>query len=272
MGVGCGHWGARTRVAAAAIDHTGLLNSPIDLNSAWAGMANFNTHFNVAFAASGVMGLVFYKAGMLSGSTFLGCVAMGTVGGLLPDIDSDHSTPVRVGFVVLSMAVAFALVVWLVAQLSLLALIGVWVLTFVTMRHGVLALYSHLTVHRGMVHSVPYMALLALLVVWGSHHGFGTSAQTSWFLGAFTWFGALVHLVLDELYSVNLLGMKLKKSSGTALKFFRWEQRHRYVTLYAVVAFLCWWGPPAGAFWATLNDPLGWLLLKQALLPSALGL
>ena len=78
-------------------------------------------------------------------------------------------------------------------------LVAVWLLGFVTMRHGVLALYSQLTVHRGMVHSVPYMAVLALLVVLLAHHGFGQTALASWFLGLFVWFGALVHLLLDEL-------------------------------------------------------------------------
>lgn len=233
-------------------------------------MANFNTHFNVAFAASGVMGLVFFKAGMLSAPLFLGCVLLGTVGGLLPDIDSDNSTPVRVGFVVVSLAVAFALVVALVGRLSLLGLVVVWLLGFVTMRHGVLALYSQLTVHRGMVHSVPYMAVLALLVVLLAHHGFGQTALASWFLGLFVWFGALVHLLLDELYSVNLLNVQLKKSFGTALKWFVWAERYRYLGLYAVLALLWAVAPPAQPLLQTLNDPLGWLLLRQSLWPAGL--
>ena len=50
-------------------------------------MANFNTHISVAFVASGVTGLVIYKAGMLIAPEYLMCVVAGTIGGLLPDID-----------------------------------------------------------------------------------------------------------------------------------------------------------------------------------------
>ena len=61
-------------------------------------MANFNTHFNVAFMASATLGVVMFKAGMLSPSLLIGCVAAGTIGGLLPDLDSDNSRPLDIGF------------------------------------------------------------------------------------------------------------------------------------------------------------------------------
>ena len=42
-------------------------------------MANFNTHISVAFVASGVTGLVIYKAGMLTAPEYLMCVVAGTI-------------------------------------------------------------------------------------------------------------------------------------------------------------------------------------------------
>lgn len=61
-------------------------------------MANFNTHLNGAFAVSGIAALTIYKTGLIDDSAFLMCVALGTIGGLLPDLDSDNSTPIKLGF------------------------------------------------------------------------------------------------------------------------------------------------------------------------------
>ena len=85
-------------------------------------MANFNTHISVAFVASGVTGLVIYKAGMLTAPEYLMCVVAGTIGGLLPDIDLDHSVPATVGFNVVSLLSAFFIVILCVGQFSLVAL------------------------------------------------------------------------------------------------------------------------------------------------------
>ncbi|MGM8887925.1 metal-dependent hydrolase, partial [Psychrobacter sp. 1U2] len=73
-------------------------------------MANFNTHLNVAFMVSGTLSLAVYKAGLVGDSGFLMCVALGTIGGLLPDLDSDHSTPIKLGFNIISFVFAFGLV------------------------------------------------------------------------------------------------------------------------------------------------------------------
>lgn len=211
-------------------------------------MANFNTHFNVAFAASGIAGLFLYKVGLITTGLYLSCVLAGTLGGLLPDIDSESSTPVRVGFRVVSMAVAFAMVIHYTDRYSVSMLLGLWALTYITIRHGILRLYSHLTVHRGVVHSVPYMALLALLAVYSSYYLFEQNTVSSWFIGAFVLGGALIHLILDEMYSVNLLGVRLKKSFGTALKFFEWDRKFTYIILYGLVISLWGLAPSMGDF------------------------
>ena len=44
---------------------------------------------------SGTLSLTVYKAGLIDDSGFLVCVALGTIGGLLPDLDSDNSTPLK---------------------------------------------------------------------------------------------------------------------------------------------------------------------------------
>ncbi|WP_227511799.1 hypothetical protein [Psychrobacter sp. ENNN9_III] len=89
-------------------------------------MANFNTHLNVAFMVSGTLSLTVYKAGLVDDSGFLMCAALGTIGGLLPDLDSDNSTPIKLGFNLISFVFAFGLVMHWRSELSLLALIVLW--------------------------------------------------------------------------------------------------------------------------------------------------
>lgn len=233
-------------------------------------MANFNTHISVAFLASGVAGLLAYKAGMITAPQFLLCTIVGTLGGLLPDIDLDHSVPAQVGFHVVSLLVAFAVVIYWSSQSSIVGLMGLWLMTYAVMRWGVIKLFNQLTVHRGMVHSLPYMAVLAIGLVDISFYGMKYGAVLSWFLGLFLFFGSIVHLLLDEVYSVNVFGLRLKKSFGTALKVFTRKQLGWYVGLYALLAVMLYFAPPWRVFWGDLTDPITWLLLQKSLLPSSL--
>ena len=178
---------------------------------------------------SGVLALLSFKAGAISDNEFATATLIGTVGGLLPDIDSDKSTPAKMGFNLLSIMVVFAVLSHWREQLS-------------------------------------FMALLGLALVCLNFYGFANSAFISWFYGSMLFLGSLVHLILDELYSVNLLGLKIKRSSGTAMKFYQSKYPWRYAFLYALVATLWFVAPSFGQFWATLSDSISWLLVKKAMI------
>lgn len=111
---------------------------------------------------SGTLSLTVYKAGLVDDSGFLMCVALGTIGGLLPDLDSDNSTPIKLGFNITSFIFAFGLVMHWRSELSLLSLIVLWLAGYCFMRYTVFAVFTNMTVHRGVIHSVPYMAILGL--------------------------------------------------------------------------------------------------------------
>ena len=57
-------------------------------------MANFKTHVSVAAALSGVLATGFLAARVAEPKDVWLYFAMGTVGGILPDIDADHSLSV----------------------------------------------------------------------------------------------------------------------------------------------------------------------------------
>lgn len=231
-------------------------------------MANFNTHLNGAFLVSGTLSLVVYKAGLVNDSGFLLCAALGTVGGLLPDLDSDNSTPIKLGFGVASFVFAFALVMHWRSELSLIALIALWLAGYSFMRYVVFKLFTSMTVHRGVIHSVPYMAILGLGVTYFSYYVLHNPLTASWFYGLFLFSGAMVHLALDELYSVNLSGMKMKRSSGTAMKFYQHKDKWWYLLLYGLLALLIYFAPPFTEFWEQLRNPAPWAQLKVGMLPT----
>ena len=231
-------------------------------------MANFNTHLNVAFMASGVASLTVYKAGLIDDSGFLMCVMLGTVGGLLPDLDSDNSTPIKLGCKLISFVFAFALVMHGRSELSLLSLMVLWLAGYAFMRYVVFYIFTNLTVHRGVIHSVPYMMILGLGLTCLSYYVLQASLSASWFYGLFLFTGAMVHLLLDELYSVNLSNMKMKRSSGTAMKFYQHKDKWWYLLLYVILALLLYIASPFDTFWQQVSDPAAWAKLKLGLWPE----
>ncbi|WP_299188035.1 metal-dependent hydrolase [uncultured Psychrobacter sp.] len=231
-------------------------------------MANFNTHLNVAFMVSGTLSLTVYKAGLVDDSGFLMCAALGTIGGLLPDLDSDHSTPIKLGFNLISFVFAFGLVMHWRSELSLLALMVLWLAGYGFMRYVVFHIFTTMTVHRGVIHSVPYMAILGLALTYLSHDILHLPLTVSWLYGLFLFGGAMVHLALDELYSVNLSNMKMKRSSGTAMKFYQHKDKWWYLLLYVILALLVYIAPPFDAFWQQVSDPAAWAKLKLGLWPE----
>lgn len=233
-------------------------------------MANFNTHLTGGFVVSGILATTCYKAGLLGHQDFLLCVAIGTAGGLLPDIDADNSRPIKLGFAAASLLFAFALVMHWRGTLSLLSLLGLWGLGYLLMRYAVFAVFTRLTVHRGIIHSIPYMLLLALGLVYLNYYLLGSTATSSWFYGLFLLVGSLTHLLLDELYSVNILGARMKRSYGTAMKVYQPQppQCYYYLLLYVLLAMAVVYAPPFTQFWHQLTNPITWWLLQDALMPN----
>jgi membrane-bound metal-dependent hydrolase YbcI (DUF457 family) len=101
------------------------------------------------------------------------------------------------------------------AEQTLVALGGCYLL----IRYVVRYLFRRMTVHRGMFHSIPAM-LIAGLAVYLLHHG--PSPLHRVYLAGGAMLGFFSHLLLDEIYSVNFMGLhfKLNKYAGSALKFF----------------------------------------------------
>lgn len=184
-------------------------------------MASFNTHFNVGLVVSGLVATGTLVAGIATpGEAFI-YLGLGALGSLLPDLDAANSIPTRIGAGLLSISLAFT-VVFLLAKrlLSPLELLGAWIITFLFFRYLVFALVTRLTVHRGLFHSIPAGIALGLTTTVLAANLMQQPSLKAWLAGAFIAGGYLVHLLLDECYSIDWAGRKVRRSIGSACKLW----------------------------------------------------
>lgn len=183
-------------------------------------MPGFQTHITVSTTVG--IGYAVW-GGTQYDLPFATCALAGglcSIGGVLPDLDSDNGVPSRelIGF-------SAALVPMLVFNklqvygLTIEQMVLLGAPLYLIIRFGLGAVFRSANVHRGMFHSIPaavVAGLLAYLVCDSGAH----LVQTYKAFGVSL--GYLVHLVLDEIWSVEVNGAsaRVKRSFGTAMKFF----------------------------------------------------
>ena len=99
------------------------------------------------------------------------------------------------------------------------------------------------------------------------HYVLGTHEGVAWLGGGFMFIGYLTHLLLDELYSVNLMGQRLKRSFGSAMKLFDSRKPGESATIAALAVILFLLAPPSRPFVDGITSPLLWSGLHERLLP-----
>ena len=97
---------------------------------------------------------------------------------------------------------------------------------------------------------------------------FALSSVMAWLVGAFVAGGFLVHLILDEIYSVDLLGQKIKCSFGSAFNMGSMNNLLGTAGLYVAIAALYQFCPDWQPFWQLASDPATYLQLESRLWPS----
>ncbi|MDD5412938.1 MAG: metal-dependent hydrolase, partial [Methylobacter sp.] len=148
-------------------------------------MANFNTHLFVASAASIGAAVVTVDVHLITNADIPWLVFLGTLGGLLPDIDANNSRPVKLLFNVLAlMGVAAALYAFKNSYAPHLLLV-IAAGTYLFIRYGMFALFNALTVHRGVFHSVLAVLFFSLLMTCISYHFLHWNVLHAWLNGIF---------------------------------------------------------------------------------------
>ncbi|MFO1351507.1 MAG: metal-dependent hydrolase [Gammaproteobacteria bacterium] len=230
-------------------------------------MADFKTHMLGAALVSGVAATAVNIVGAASNQQTADYFMLGVMGGLLPDIDSDTSIPVQIASKVLSVIAAFVVVFHFSQRWSLVELIGIGLLTFVFVRYAVFGIFTHFTAHRGVFHTIPAGLIFGLLTTLISRRIFDQPPIHTWFCGIFVALGFYVHLLLDELYSVNLMGAQLKKSFGTAFRLWCRDNLIGSAALYLAVILLFYLSPPTDGIRQVLFSGTTYQQLHQRFWP-----
>ena len=231
-------------------------------------MANFKTHLAVAAGMSGVSSVALLSLQLATPWETGGYFLLGVLGGLLPDIDSDRSTPLIMIFYFLSLYSAFAMVFNFAVQYSFAELFAIWAAVYFAIRYLVFEMVVKVTVHRGVFHSLLAVVFVTLLTVDTSFYLFHKPVRMAWNAGMFIGLGYLVHLCMDELFSVDLRNKRMKKSFGTALKLFSRENLGGSLLMLALLVVFIQYAPPVKNYWQIVNKALVKHDLQQKWLPK----
>lgn len=220
-------------------------------------MANFSTHVGVAAAVAAVTVPAMLFAGWVTPPVALSLFCLVVIGTMLPDVDVDHARPVRWLFTLLA-TVAAALMV----TIALPAMPGSWplpylaphpdweialaaVVVFLLVRFPVAWGFQKLTAHRGVWHSLLLGWLLSIGWVAFAYQVLALSVRVAWLQGCALMFGFIIHLLLDEFYSIDFEGTRLKRSFGTAFKLgMKGQPFVNLALLGAIVAIMLWLPSP----------------------------
>lgn len=200
-------------------------------------MADFKSHIT----GSTIVGIAYGYWGISQQSMTLesGIVAAGlcSVSGMLPDLDSDSGIPLRET----SMFVAAIVPILMIDRfrdvgLSTEAMAVAAMLVYIAIRFIAVEFFKRYTVHRGMWHSIP-AALTAGLLAYLVMPCMSESVRV--YKSMAVVLGFIVHLTMDEIWSLDLRHGRIKKSFGTALKFYNADQLAN-LSVYVKLVLLIW--------------------------------
>lgn len=204
-------------------------------------MADFRTHVTT----SSVLGVGYAGLGIAIGFPMgipieSSLVAGGLCGvsGMLPDLDSDTGIPIRE-----SMSFAAAIVPMLLVErfraigMEHDRIVLIAAVLYFLIRFAGASLLGRFSVHRGMFHSIP-----AALTFAGAAFllcGPADDERVRYLKAGAVFLGVMSHLFLDELYSIEWQGgrIRLKRSFGTAIKMWGkngWANFSAYAKLVVV--------------------------------------
>jgi hypothetical protein len=205
-------------------------------------MASYRGHLAFSAALGVAYGGFGYWYWGLDWGAALVAVGVTTLGGLLPDLDSDSGVPVRELFGIAAAVTPFLIYqhlrdTQLTTEQTLVLLAGV----YIVIRYVLSAIFKRWTIHRGMWHSIPALLIAGLAFYLGYHT---TSPFLRMFLAGGVMLGFLSHLVLDEIYSVDFTGahLRLNKYAGSALKFHSrsWPATIIAYSILGVLGYFAW--------------------------------
>jgi len=231
-------------------------------------MANFTTHIAAGTVVSGALATLTLAADVISPANLVAVTMAGVLGSVLPDIDLKDSRPSRAMFAGLGIFFSFAVLFTCADKYSIAELWILWLGTLVAVRYGLHAIFHRLSVHRGIWHSLLAAVFSAAATAVVFKYMLGRHEGVAWLAAGFMFIGFIVHLILDEMYSVDVMDTRIKASFGTALKFIDAKHPRHTAAMAIATGLAIFFAPPSKSFFEGLASRNLWSGLQQRLLPE----
>jgi membrane-bound metal-dependent hydrolase YbcI (DUF457 family) len=230
-------------------------------------MANFTTHIAVGTLVSGALATLTLAADVVAPENLIAVTMAGVLGSVLPDIDLKDSRPSKAMFSGLAVFFSFAVLFGAAEKFSVVELMILWLGTLVFVRYGAKAVFHELSYHRGIWHSVLAAAFCACVTAVVYFYLLRRPDGVAWLAGGFMFLGYMTHLILDEMYSVDVMDVRIKSSFGTAVKLIDTKHWGHSLAMAASLALVIMATPPLNTFTSVLSSQSMWSSLQKRLLP-----
>lgn len=231
-------------------------------------MANFATHIGVGTVVAGGLATLTLAADVIAPENLVAVTMAGVLGSILPDIDLKESRPSKIMFSGLAVFFSFAVLFTFAMSRSIAELWIMWLGTMAFIRYGLHGVFHRYAVHRGVWHSVLAGLFCAIITAVVFRYVLGRHDGVSWLAAGFLFIGYCTHLILDEMYSVDIMDRRIKASFGTALKLY--DRRYPAGTAGMMVATLlmAFMAPSIHPFVQGISSRDLWTELHAKLLPE----
>jgi hypothetical protein len=213
-------------------------------------MADFRTHLSAAVCGGTLLAVAGWQGALWTPGEALTVAGLTTFGGILPDIDADQSHAVRLIFNTLALLAVVTGALLMHARLEPGMLLMASGGLYIGVRYVLSPIFKRFSVHRGIWHSLLAGVLCALATSAVSYRFLALEPRLAWSQGVAVMVGFCIHLLLDELFSVDLNGARLKRSFGTAFKLFDYRKPLNSLLMLLLAAGLVPWLPA----WSQLGE------------------
>jgi hypothetical protein len=230
-------------------------------------MANFTTHLAAGTLVSGGLATLTMAADVVAPENLVAVTMACVLGSVLPDIDLKDSRPSKAMFSGLAIFFSFAVLFTAAEHLSVVEMLIAWLGTLVFVRYGAKALFHEFSYHRGIWHSVLAAVFCSAVTAVVYYYILRRPDGVAWLAAGFMFIGFMTHLVLDEIYSVDVMDVRVKASFGTAVKLVDTNRWGHTISMAVATGLVFMIVPPTKTFASALSSQSMWAGLQKKLLP-----
>lgn len=202
-------------------------------------MANFNTHLTASTVLSTITSICLYKADIISLDYGISFAFIGIVAGFIADIDSENTYARTLIYGLFGLIISIGCLLYLsINQYPILLNVLIFVIIYAVSRYGLSKIIIELTNRRGIFHSLPMAVAVTLLSVLIAQHFLKLNMTLCWWLGLYVLANYLMHLILDEIYAVDLANHSFRSRLLFSFKLFQIKPWWPYLILYILIGIM----------------------------------